>query len=56
MMMVDGFGWVWKCWVIICVEECKSYFLWDGVLCKIEFFLFLKSYGFDCSMDIVIFV
>ncbi|WP_253261199.1 MULTISPECIES: phage tail protein [unclassified Roseobacter] len=47
MMMVDGLGWVWKRWVIVRVEERKSYLLRDGAPRKIEFSLTLKSYGPD---------
>lgn len=47
VMMVDGFGWVWKRWVITRVEERKSYLLRDGAPRKIEFSLKLKAYGGD---------
>lgn len=49
MMMVDGLGWVRKKWVIVRVEERKSYFLSDGAPRKIEFSLTLKSYGPDAG-------
>lgn len=48
LIFVDGLGWVWDCWVIIGVEECKSLFVLDGVLCKIEFIVMLLVYGMDC--------
>ena len=49
LMMVDGLGWVWKRWIIVRVEERKSYFLRDGAPRKIEFSLALQSYGLDKS-------
>jgi len=49
MMMVDGLGWVWKRWVIVRVEERKSYFMRDGAPRKIEFSMTLQSYGPDAG-------
>ena len=51
MMMVDGLGWVWKRWVIVNVEEKKSYFLRDGAPRKIEFTMTLKAYGSDGGLS-----
>ncbi|WP_238705027.1 phage tail protein [Parasedimentitalea marina] len=48
-MMVDGLGWVWQRWVIVRVEERKSYLMRDGAPRKIEFSLTLRSYGTDLA-------
>lgn len=45
MMMVDGLGYVWQRWVIVRVEEKKTYLMADGAPRKIEFSITLKSYG-----------
>ena len=47
MMMVDGLGWVFKHWVIVRVEEKKTYLMADGAPRKIEFSMTLRSYGKD---------
>ncbi|MGB0960238.1 MAG: phage tail protein [Halocynthiibacter sp.] len=47
MLMVDGFGWVWKRWVITSVEEKKSFFMTDGAPLKIAFTITLQAYGGD---------
>lgn len=52
LMMVDGLGWVWKRWVILRLEEHKSYFLRDGAPRKITFSLTLQSYGPDAGGDL----
>lgn len=46
-MMVDGLGFVWRRWVIVHVQERKSYFMADGAPRKIEFTMRLQSYGND---------
>lgn len=48
-MMVDGLGWVWDRWVIVQVEERKSYLMHDGAPRKITFSLTLRSYGEDLA-------
>lgn len=45
MMMVDGLGYVWQRWVIVRVEEKKTYLMADGAPRKIDFSITLKSYG-----------
>jgi len=47
MMLVDGLGWIWEQWVIVGVEERKSYFMRDGAPRKIEFTVTLRAYGAD---------
>ncbi|MGV6840164.1 MAG: phage tail protein [Planktomarina sp.] len=44
LALTDGFGWFWRQWVIVGVDDSRTYFLPNGKPRKIDFSLQLKSY------------
>jgi len=44
LALTDGFGWFWRQWVIVGVDDKRTVFLPNGKPRKIEFALHLKSF------------